>query len=474
MACGGFLSFQTEQTPTVLENNLSQIRIETEDTLVFARPRGASLPTVQIARWKDGYVVFYVNSNWVSKYFFTNAQFEKQGKEYVVLNRMVYQVVTENNEIALLAGNKSSSGSSPRSDHAYFMTVSENGAVLRETLIVGAENVNKGDATELDDWGNYQMRWTGAMYVTFFPVQHNFRKLGPPDVHQGDCMYFIPPLGDVIAYSDWGASHSFEQRLVIGDKFIATAAKGDAYPRGMQVTYTHLSRFELLPFDKKEKDMNNKGITHYYEPHQQASSVPLKVSGASGANYVPFTLGDIVMLDSNSALVSFSSKDKKAAHDLGIVRSHLGKSTGLKYLSNSPTIAEHSVRMTQVGKNRILIFWKEFDTRKTLKQLKILRKEIGGWYPDRTIFSAHNMDQNKMALIDSTGKFLVKPQKISNANWYYNAGLKESSNPWFSVIQNYAHHSYSPFFTTAKGATAWAYHGHQSKVIEVYQYQEKP
>lgn len=465
------LSIRQEAKAQVnLEKRIGLTHIETEDTLVFGRPTFTPLPTAQIAQWKEGYVVFYVNSQWQSKYFFTDASFKKTTKEYTVANRVVFQVVTDNAEIALLAGDKSGTSGWPRADFAFFMKVSEQGEVLMERKIVGAENVKKGNATELDDWGNFHMRWTGDLYVTFFPIQHNFRKVGPADVHQGDCLYFIQPDGKVLAYDDWGSSHSFEQRIVVGDKCIATAAKGDAYPRGIAVNMIHKTGYDIKPFGKGSKDMNNPNITHYLDEENSFSNTPLKVSGKTGENYVPFSLGDIVLLDSVSTLVSFSSKDKKAYHDVGIVRSHHSGSSKPKYLTNTSTLVEHSVRMAVLDENRILIGWKEFNPKTSNSTIKSLRKSLGSWPTDDAIYKEHNVDRHKMAIIDSTGAFVVKPQKVADVNWYYTAGLMERSSTWHSVINSYANHCYSPFFNTYSGALAWAYHGHESKTIQVYTY----
>jgi len=461
------------QSPISIDKQILKMSIHTDDTIAFGKPTHSILPTVQLAHWKGGYVVFYVNSDWRTKFFFTNGHFEKITEEYEIQNRIVYQVITENNEIALLAGNKSGSRASPRSDHAFFMKISETGDLKMEKLIVGAPNVKKGNATELDDWGNYQMRWTGSKYVTFFPIQHNFRKIGPPDIHQGDCIYFINPNGEVISYSDWGASHSFEQRLMIGDSFMVTAAKGDAYPRGLDLNFIGIKEYEIMAYEKGDKDMNNTSIEYYYEPKQASGYTAFKVSGASGANYVPFSLGDIVALNNHSALISFSSKDKKVTHDIGVVRTHpLSNSTRtqLKYLTNTPTICEHSVRTASLASNRILVLWKEFDIRKSKIQIKKLDKEIDAWDASEIIFTEHNLDQNKMAIIDSMGRFVVKPQKVKKADWYYTQGLMENGTSWHRTIDGYTNHSYSPFFRTDENQLAWSHHKHKSRSIDVYMF----
>ena len=457
-----------------LNSRINHISLATDDSLAYGNDYttyGMIIPTVQVAQWKDGYVVTYVNSNWHSKLFFTDAQFNKTSKEYELANRIVYQVVTDNGEIALLAADKQvDSDGDIFSNFMYFIKFSASGGILMEKTIIGSNHIKRPNETELDDWGNYLMKWTGHFYVTFFPIQHNFRKIAPPDIHQGDCTYFIKPDGSILSYSDWGASHSFEQRMAIGEDYLIQVAKGDAYPRGLAIDYVAINNYEIEELERGWKDQNNPDLNYGYDPIKSFNSSPYKVSGSLGANYVPFSLGDVVILEKNAAIVSFSTKDKKTAHDIGILttRPQFGYKGKVKYITNTPTICEHSVRMARVAENGILIMWKQFDVKTAKKKIAQIEKRLDTWDADEEIFRDHNLDQNMMAMIDTNGKYLSKPQKVTHADWYYTISLKEFQTPWHDIIDGYANHSYSPFLHLHNGNLAWAHHQHKAKQIDIY------
>lgn len=458
-----------------LDDNIQKVSIEVENNLAYANYDSYyanHIPTVQIAKWKQGYIIAYTNHNRQSYFFFTDSSFTKTSKEFKLNNRIIFQVVTDNNEIALLCGNRYDVFKNNKfySNHIYFTKVSENGKVLLENKILGTNKLKAPLATVLDDWGNYIMRWTGSLYIVYFPVQHNFKRIGK-DIHQGDVTYFIKPDGTICIYNEWGASHSFEQRIAIGERHTVLIAKGDAYPRGMKVSKIPTKNYYIEPLSKGSKSQHNTEIKNRYniaDNTRSMVSTAFKASGRSGANYVPFSLGDAIILNDETIVVSYSSKDRKPTYDVGISITKLvnGKAKSEQnFITNTRSLCEHSVRMYAIDSTKILILWKEFNNRKVNKQLDKYEKSS---IDSETIFKEHNLDINKMAIIDNNGQFIVSPQTTKIADWYYTISLKENQTPWHSIIKVSANHCYSPIITTHTGNIAWAHHSHKSKTIDIY------
>lgn len=460
-----------------LEKRIRKNLVQCDDSLAYAGTdfRYSSLvPAVQMAQWKDGYVMAYVTTERRSRVFFTDKDFKKTSEEIKIDNRIIFQLVTENNELALLTGDRGANDADNISKHIYFTKISETGEILIDQKILGSDRVKRPKQTELDNWGNFLMNWTGSHYVAFFPIQHNFSRVGPPDVHQGDCTYFINPDGTLYSYSDWGSSHSFEQRMVVGDQFIVQAAKGDAYPRGLAVDFISTTAEEPYLLEKDEKDQNNAQISYEYQCSDEFSSTAFKVSGQSGANYVPFSLGDIVTLSNRSAAISCSYRDRRKLHDIVWVKVSAQRkdaATKLRFITQTPTIAEHSVRMVGLSDNRILLCWKQFDATKSRLALTKLSRQYEEYDDeDLRIFMNHNQDIHKMAIVDSLGSFVTAPQTIKNVCWYYTSSLMESSALWFDIVDVCSNNTYSGFTKRSGPSVSWTYHRHKSMEFEVYTY----
>jgi len=419
---------------------------------------GDKIMVAHIARWKTGYVVAYSDKDWNSYIFFLDKNFSKQAGEFRIEGRTIYRIITDNQEIALLTG--VTAGKREKSDFVYWTKVNKQGKILKEVEIVGSKNVRMPFQSELDDWGNFQMIWTGQHYFCFFPIQHNFSKVGVPDVHQGDCIYLVSPEGELLSYSEWGASHSFEQRLLNTENYSVTIAKGDAYPRGLSVNFVGRKTYSTREVGITNPDQNNRKIKTHYSPEERSSCVPFKVSGATGNNYVPFSIGDAIVFEKDELLVSFSSKDRKRSHDIGLVRvrpEYQNCSNDIHWLTNTDKISEHSIRMQKLDENRVLILWKEFDINDVRTEIIKMKKELS--YTEHHRIADEDMFNERFyAIIDRQGNYLVKPKKLEGLNWYNTIGLKESNTDWHDLMSSYADHRYSKMIIGHNSEIIWLYH----------------
>ncbi len=470
--------------PDRLEDKIQQFTVKMEKRPVYStmnRYYGDLLPGVQIARWDEGYVVAYTAVDMQSRYFFLDKDFKKTTQEYVLKGKVIFQIVTDHREIAMLTGSSLVDDGDAFHNFVYFTKVNEAGQILKNTLITGANDLKKPGSTDLDNWGNPLMRWTGKFYIAFFPIQHNFKKTEAEDndIHQADCAYIITKDGKVYSFFDWGVSHSFEQRMLVNDQYAILLSKGDGGPRGLEIDYYPLANDSFKAFEADDDpDQNNTQLKEYwaYDEDKEFACEAFNVSGKSGDNYLPFSLGDPILLDNSEVLITYSFSDQRPTHDIALTLlkpQDKDCSSGHKFLTNTPTICEHSVHTVQVAPNRNLIFWKEFDT-------KGLQAKIDKWQTeyededdeDELIFVRQNIDRNKIGIIDNKGTFLVEPQEISKhkADWYYNIPLKDSHTPWHDIMDSYANHTRTCFVKTNDGHIAWGHHQHNTRTIEIYVY----
>lgn len=475
----------SQNTPEKLVNSIQNTTIATDKMLAYNtddRFYGELIPTVQIAKWKKGYIVGYTTFERKSRFFFTDSNFVKKSSEREISNRILFQIVTDNNEIAFLTGNRFVDENNEVSSHfIYFTKVSEEGKVILEKEIIGTNNLEKPLETVLDDWGNFNMKWTGKMYMLFFPIQHNFAEPGEKiDIHQGSCAYMIKSDGTLYSFFDWNNSHSFEHRMLMTDKHVVLLNKGDASPRGLGVEWYPINEFylEKIEDEPEEKDLGHPSIEYYYmyDDNEEYSCDAFIASGKNGDNYVPFSIGGAVALKDQSVLVSYSFKNNKPTYDIGITRvrpQEVDCSSGHIAITNTPKVCEHSTRMVKLSDDNILIMWKEFST---VSIDQIIDKLSDAYEDEDTeeelIFTRHNPDKNKIAIINSNGDFIVTPQLVdkTKVDWYYNICLKESNTAWHDTMESFADHMLSEAFKTWEGNVAWACHEHKSKSINVYAY----
>lgn len=478
-----FIIISTVSIAQKLSDKIQKISLITDKKLAYNtddRFYGDLVPSVQVAKWKTGYVISYVTFERKSRVFFTDKRFNKISSEQELSNRIIFQIVTDNDEIALLTGDRNIDDDDEIASHFIFFTkITEQGKITLEKKIIGTYDLQKSGETILDDWGNFNMKWTGHMYMLFFPIQYNFaEKSEAADIHQGACSYMIKSDGTLYSLFDWNNSHSFEHRILMTKNHAVLLNKGDASPRGLGVEWYPINEFyfEKIEDDPDERDLGNPSIEYFYmyEDENEYSCDAFTVSGQEGDNYVPFSIGDAVELADHSVLISYSFIDRKPTHDIGLVKvkpSLTNCTSGPKFITNTPSICEHSVRMFKINNNQFLMMWKEFPTTGINKKMELLSDryydEDNG---EELIFTHHNPDQNKIAIIDSKGNFIVKPQKVkkSEVDWYYTIALKESNTEWHNIMETFGNYTLSENIYSSDGKIIWTNHKHKSNQINVY------
>lgn len=469
---------------TVYAQNLSShfksFSIPVDDSVAYNQTDlyvTSNIFTAQVAKWKDGYIVSYVNQKRQSKLFFTDAQFRKTGPEVGLPNRIIFQLVTDNNEIALLTGSRDIDDGEVLPRKIYFTKINVAGKVVMDKYLLGSTRIEQAGHTELDDWGSYLMQWTGNDYLAFFPIQHNFSRKGKPDIHQADCAYLINPDGKMSVIFDWGVSHSFGQALVANNRYAALVSRGDAYPRGLNVNMLSTKIYELEDLDGDEIDPLLPHIKTSYYSELDFECTPFEVSGREGNNYIPFHLGDAVFVDSNKVMTGFTLLDKRTSYDIGIVVTTASDaepcSTNKKFITQTQDISEHSMRMTVVGTNRILVLWKAFNIKTSNSSInKVLNEYEDSWDDEIMAFQKANPDRQMAAIINFKGDLVVKPIALKKVNWYNTVNWHEDKTLWHDLLSSFANHTYSPIISGLGNQKVWIYHRHGTKELRVFTYSE--
>lgn len=455
----------------LLENNISSDSISTEH--VIASPGNGfphSVTPPEISKWNNGYIVSYTSMDYKSYIFFTDANFIKTSSEIEIENKFIYDIETSNGEIAMLTG-KPVRKNSYDSEFIYFTKIDESGNILIDNKIVGSKNIRLPGKSDFYHVPDQKLNWTGSHYVAFFTVHHNWMKLLIfPDVHEGDATYFIEPNGKILSFDEWGTSHSFEERLAVRDNYVAYIASGDGNPRGISFRILNTQSFNIENKKLFNHDFNNRKLDFIKIPENNYKTV-YNLPDAKG-NYIPFSIGDILLNNHNDAIISFATKENRKYFDLGFAKVSSNKDNefnGVTMLTNTEDISEHSERIVQLKNGNYLIFWKQYNGKQSEKELSILEKEIKD---KKEIFLNHNIDQNMAAIINDKGEFIVYPQEIHNSNWYYNCSLMEFSTNWHYYIRNNASYKHSDFKTDFDNNIIWTYNKPFSKLISIYSYVE--
>ena len=108
-----------------------------------------------------------------------------------------------------------------------------------ERLVIGHVHPYTKYGAKFDpmNWGSARLVASEDKYIFLFAHQQEWsRNEQKRDIHQGDMLVQMNLDGSNprLIWS-WGVSHSLDQRLLVHDKHIITAALGDSYPKGISL-----------------------------------------------------------------------------------------------------------------------------------------------------------------------------------------------------------------------------------------------
>jgi hypothetical protein len=423
------------------------------------------IETPQIAKWKNGYVLSYVDIKRKSWLLFLDQDFKKKGSEIEIKNRIILQVVTDNNELAILSTKPTFLDQLKKNNsykELYFSKLNENGTLQLDVFIGGGNSIEKPLQTEVDNMGNYRMIWDKNSYLVDFAIQHNFSKTSAPDIHQGDAFIRITPEGNLTIISDWNTSHSFQQFILSGEEYYITLTKGDVR-RGLNAQF--FSRKGEL---EEYEDGIFPHIKYEFSNDSYFACNPYPVAGGHGENYVPYTIGDGVMLDKDAVLVGFSTSNNRKSYDVGLIQVFPSKEASfsqITWLTDTPKRYEHSLRMHRISPNQIAIFWKSFSMEEANRTIEKLENEFEDEpNSEEIILEKVNFDEQWMALIDNQGKWVKEPEKIQSHTYYCADGF-EAATEWNYFINDDFDHTYSPMIIGHKGELLWLNHNLNSSTL---------
>lgn len=446
------------------------VQLRLEHTLATNEQDGMTslhIETAQLAKWKQGYALTYVDLERKSWLLFLDADFQKASKEVEIKGRIVFQLVTDNGELAILSAPRLFADSDKdliSYKSLYFSKLDQQGNKVLDVWLGGSEEIKKPQKTELDNIGNYRMIWDKDAYLVNFPIQFNFSNNSRPDIHQGDALMRIQPDGKIALISDWNTSHSFQQFPLSGKDHIITLTKGDG-PRGLNVHhFTREGSWE------EYEDNTFPQCKEYWDTEDYFSCNPYPVPGADGENYVPYMIGDGIVLDGDKVLVGFSTSNGRKSYDIGLVQVAPSESNAfsrIKWLSDSPAHTDHSLRLHRLSDGKVLVLWKRFAT---LAANKWVGQKESEWEDEDNeedrIQHENGPDEQWMAIIDQQGNWVREPVRI-DAPSYYASDWKESGTDWHYYIDYYFDHTYSPIITGHRNEAIWLYHRPFSKVLEL-------
>jgi hypothetical protein len=443
------------------EPNIRQLKLPVAHELATNAQEGMSslhVETPQIAKWKEGYALTYVDINRRSWLCFLDANFKQVANAVEIKDRVVFQLVTDNDELAILSAKRRYADAERQTvtyKEVYFSKIDPRGSFLMDVLLGGGTEIKKPQKTELDNIGNYRMIWDKDAYLANFPIQFNFSKTSKPDIHQGDAVFRIEPSGKLILVSDWNTSHSFQQFPLSGKDYFITLTKGDG-PRGLNVH--HFSRAGEW---EEYEDKTFPQCTQSWESEEYFSCNPYPVPGGDGENYVPYMIGDGLVLEGDKVLTGFSTSNGRKSYDIGLVIASPSKSSPfskIKWLSDSPAYTEHSLRLHPLPDGRILVLWKSFATLAANGWLEKLEDQFEEEDADEDLIQQESSpDEQWMGIIDTKGNWLLEPVQIS-APTYYASDWKEDATDWHFFMDSYLDHTYSPIISGHRNEVIWLFH----------------
>lgn len=182
-----------------------------------------------------------------------------------------------------------------------------------ERLVIGHVHpyTQKGVKFDPMDWGSARLVASADKYIFIFAHQQEWSDNEQKrDIHQGDMLVQMNLDGsNARLIWSWGVSHSLDQRLLLHDGHIITAALGDAYPKG-------ISLYRVTEQKAKYGDTTKTEFNHFPGWSPTANCVHPMAANRAGITYG--TLGSL-SLKNNQYYISFSQRGKTGVYYPGLL-----------------------------------------------------------------------------------------------------------------------------------------------------------
>lgn len=188
--------------------------------------------------------------------------------------------------------------------------------------------------------------------------------------HQANCtfvvnensMKLVDSYYDVMNLSEGYVSHSFAQQIATDGTYIYRADLGDAYPRGIALTATKVS--------KKVGDPSMYGTV-------------ISIPGETGYNYTGYTLNDLQLGDNNYILTGTGIKSTKTS--VRNIYINAGSKTGLQegatWITNykaKDKVTVMNPKLVKISGSQFLLLWEENNTTKNTYITKMVLLDESG------------------------------------------------------------------------------------------------
>jgi hypothetical protein len=207
-----------------------------------------------------------------------------------------------------------------RGDSMFLLRFDASGQKQFETSVVGPLSSGRW----VDSWGDQsRLVWDGTHYWAYYGHTQDW---GAQGKHQGDTLSSYDVLGAASGgLWDWGCSHSLDLRMIQFEQTLYPVCLSDCYPQ-KAICANHNSILQMEPS-----------------------------GGCNG--YSDATLGGLAGVAGQGAMVTFTSKEGRAADAGGVVRSDVGlvsfdksgANPTVKWLTSTPDVEESSSHLARYG-----------------------------------------------------------------------------------------------------------------------------
>ena len=188
--------------------------------------------------------------------------------------------------------------------------------------------------------------------------------------HQANCTFVVKESNmkladsyyDVMNLSAGYVSHSFAQQIATDGTYIYRADLGDAYPRGIALTATEVSK-------------------KVGEPAMYGTII--SIPGYAGNNYTGYTLNDLKLGDNNYILTGTGIKSEKTS--VKNVYINAGSKTSLQkdasWITNytaKDKITVMNPKLVKISGSQFLLLWEEKNTKKNTYTTKMVLLDEAG------------------------------------------------------------------------------------------------
>ena len=177
-----------------------------------------------------------------------------------------------------------------------------------------------------------------------------------------DSMKLVDSYYDVMNLSAGYVSHSFAQQIATDGTYIYRADLGDAYPRGIALTATEVSK-------------------KVGEPAMYGTII--SIPGYAGNNYTGYTLNDLKLGDNNYILTGTGIKSEKTS--VKNVYINAGSKTSLQkdasWITNytaKDKITVINPKLVKISGSQFLLLWEEKNTKKNTYTTKMVLLDEAG------------------------------------------------------------------------------------------------